>query len=84
MMNVVDLNDVKEGDGGGRYHLDESSRYLVSANPSPHVSTSLDNKIKKQGYDIARPKDGRCGIDSQYRDLIINSPTTYLGPKTSC
>ena len=89
MMNVVDLNDVKEGDGGGRYHLEESLRYLVSAgqasaNPTDHISTPLDNKIKQKGYDIARPKNERCGIDSQYCDLVIDSPTTYLGPKTSC
>jgi len=56
MMNVVDLIDVKEGDGGGRYHLEESLRYLVSAgqasaNPTNHVSTPLENKIMKKGYD---------------------------------
>ena len=47
---------MSESDGGGRYHLEESLRYLVSAgqasaNPTNHVSTPLENKIMKKGYD---------------------------------
>jgi len=86
MMNDVDLIDVKEGEGGERYHPEES--FGVGRASVGESFTSCKHVIGQQDKERLRycsPNvNERYGMDSQYCDLVIDSPTTYLKPKTSC